>query len=234
MNMPPRSNAVLVVRGLTVVLGERPVLDGVDLDVAAGERLVLVGRSGCGKSTLLRALAGFQGLDGGSIELDGEVLARDGRQIVAPEKRSIGSLFQGGGLWPHMSVRGTLEFALGACGVPRRERRTRAAELLARVRLVGLDERLPATLSGGEAQRLSLARALVRRPRLLLLDEPLGPLDAELRGELLAELDALQAEFGFAAVHVTHDPIEARGSHTRTVRLNAGRLAPFEAAPQKS
>jgi len=216
------------VRGLVVELAGRRVLDGVDLDVFAGERLVLLGRSGSGKSTLLRAVAGFERPSAGSIELSGVTLCDGGRQRVPPERRDIGALFQGGGLWPHMRVRRTLEFALGCVGVPRRERAARAGELLALVRLVGLDERLPATLSGGEAQRLALARALVRSPRLVLLDEPLGPLDAELRGELLDELDALQQRLGFAAVHVTHDAVEARGAHTRTVRLIDGRLVAQE------
>lgn len=214
----------LRVRGVTVELGGRRVLDGVDLEVHHGERVVLVGRSGSGKSTLLRVVAGFQSVGAGDVELDGETLVHDGRQVVRPERRSVGLLFQGGGLWPHMNVERTLRFALRSAGVPKPERPGRIAELLEQVELTGYEKRMPSTLSGGEAQRLGLARALSTRPRLLLLDEPLGPLDAELRASLLSMLDGLRHTYGFAALHVTHDPDEARGERTRLVRLVDGKL----------
>lgn len=214
----------LRVEGLRVVLGERAVLDGLDLRIELGERVVLVGRSGSGKSTLLRVLAGFQAADTGDVHLCGAALVVNGRHLVPPQKRPVGSLFQGGGLWPHMTVRRTLEFALRHRGVPRSERKARVQELVEMVELVGYEDRLPGTLSGGEAQRLGLARALSTRPRLLLLDEPLGPLDAELRESLLSMLDRLRDDLGFAALHVTHDPGEARGPRTRTVRLVDGAL----------
>ena len=214
----------LAVRGVRVDLGGRTVLDGVDLDVHHGERVVLVGRSGSGKSTLLRVLAGFQEVAAGTVELDAEALVANGRHVVRPERRSVGLVFQGGGLWPHMSVAKTLDFALHHAGVPKGERAARSKELLDQVELAGYEERMPATLSGGEAQRLSLARALSTRPRLLLLDGPLGPLDAELRAALLTMLDDLRHAYGFAALHVTHDPDEVRGERTRLVRLVDGRI----------
>ncbi|QDU85149.1 Sulfate/thiosulfate import ATP-binding protein CysA [Planctomycetes bacterium Pla163] len=217
-------DAGLRVEGLRVVLGERAVLDGLDLEIELGERVVLVGRSGSGKSTLLRVLAGFQAADAGDVHLCGTALVANGRHLVPPQARPVGSLFQGGGLWPHMTVRRTLDFALKHRGVPRSERPARVRELVERVELVGYEDRLPGTLSGGEAQRLGLARALSTQPRLLLLDEPLGPLDAELRESLSTMLDRLRDEYGFAALHVTHDPGEARGSRTRTVRLVDGVL----------
>lgn len=221
----------LTVRGVRVELGGRAVLDGVDLDVRDGERVVLVGRSGSGKSTLLRVLAGFQEVSAGSVELDGEGLVVDGRHAVRPERRSVGLVFQGGGLWPHMSVAKTLDFALHHAGVPRGERGARSRELLDQVELAGYEARMPATLSGGEAQRLSLARALSTRPRLLLLDEPLGPLDAELRDSLLTMLDELRHTYGFAALHVTHDPDEVRGERTRLVRLADGKTVDATPTP---
>lgn len=224
-------SAGLRVRGLRVSLGGTRILDGLDLDVRDGERVVLVGRSGSGKSTLLRVIAGFQRVESGDVRLDGETLVHAGRQVVRPERRSVGLLFQGGGLWPHMNVERTLAFALRSAGVPKPERRARIAELLEQVELAGYEARTPGTLSGGEAQRLGLARALSTRPRLLLLDEPLGPLDADLRASLLEMLDGLRHAYGFAALHVTHDPAEARGERTRLVRLKAGKLAGTGAVP---
>lgn len=224
----------LSVRGVRVELGGRAVLDGADLDVGHGERVVLVGRSGSGKSTLLRVLAGFQEVAAGSVELDGEALVVDGRHAVRPERRSVGLVFQGGGLWPHMNVAKTLDFALRHAGVPKAERPARAKQLLEQVELSGYEERSPATLSGGEAQRLSLARALSTNPRLLLLDEPLGPLDAELRDALLTMLDGLRHTLGFGALHVTHDPQEVRGERTRLVRLVDGRIEDADAPASNS
>jgi ABC-type sulfate/molybdate transport systems ATPase subunit len=216
----------VAVSGLEVRAGQARLLGPLDLAVQQGEHVVLAGPSGSGKTTLLRALAGLVAPSAGTIELFGARASSPGRVDVRPERRGVGLLFQGGALWPHMSVARTLSFALRCAGVPRSERAARARELLARVELVGFDERLPATLSGGEAQRLALARALACGPRLLLLDEPLGPLDAELRGSLLATLGALHRELGWTTIHVTHDPAEAARVATRTIRLAGGRVAP--------
>ena len=218
-------------RGLAVEAAGRTILGPLDLDVEEGEHLLLVGASGSGKTTLLRALAGLVAPALGSIELFGRPASAPGRVLVPPERRGVGMLFQGGALWPHLSVLRTLTFALGSAGVARRERAERAHALLERVELEGFDDRLPGTLSGGEAQRLALARALCGEPRLLLLDEPLGPLDAELRSSLLATLGALHAELGWTTIHVTHDPGEAARVATRTIRLARGRLAAPAAPP---
>jgi len=212
--------------GLEVRAGGALILGPLDLAVEEGEHVVLTGPSGSGKTTLLRALAGLATPAAGTIELFGARASSPGVLHVRPERRGIGMLFQGGALWPHMSALRTVSFALACAGVPRAERRARARELLARVELSGFEDRMPATLSGGEAQRLALARALASNPRLLLLDEPLGPLDAELRGSLLATLGALHRELGWTTIHVTHDPAEAARVATRTVRLAAGRIAP--------
>jgi ABC-type Fe3+/spermidine/putrescine transport system ATPase subunit len=217
------SPAVLV-RGLEVRSGAARLLGPLDLAVEEGEHVLLVGPSGSGKTTLLRALAGLVAPAAGTLELFGARASSPGKVDLCPERRGVGMLFQGGGLWPHMSVARTLRFALSAAGVPRGARPARVRELLERVELIGFDERLPGTLSGGEAQRLALARALAASPRLLLLDEPLGPLDAELRGSLLGMLANLHRDLGWTAIHVTHDPAEAARVATRTVRLEQGRL----------
>jgi len=206
----------------SVRLGGRVVLGPLELEVARGEHLLVVGPSGCGKTTLLRAIAGLQRLDAGRIWIDGELASEGARRVLPPERRRIAMLFQGGALWPHMSARETLAFVLRARGVPREQRAARSAELFALTELSGLEERKPGALSGGEAQRLALARALAMEPRILLLDEPLGPLDAELRAALIARLAELQQRLGLTTVHVTHDPSEVQLLATRTIRMKSG------------
>lgn len=215
---------LLTLRSVGVRLGPKSLVGPVDLEVARGEHLLLVGRSGSGKSTLLRAIAGLVTPTEGRIEIAGELAAEDGREHLPPHRRGVGFLFQGGALWPHMSVRRTLAFTLEQCGAPKSEHSTRISELLAWVELEGFEKRMPGTLSGGEAQRLALARALAPRPRLLLLDEPLGPLDAELRASLLTKLDTLQKELELTSIHVTHDPLEAERIASRRLRLDGGSL----------
>lgn len=210
--------------GLELRAGKSPILGPVDLEIAPGEHVLLVGPSGSGKTSLLRAVAGLATPSAGTVELFGEPASEPGRLRVPPERRRVGFLFQGGALWPHMSVARTLGFVLRYAGVPRGERRKRVAELLEWVELKGYEGRMPGTLSGGEAQRLALARALATGPRLVLLDEPLGPLDAELRGALLERLGSLHRELGWTALHVTHDPGEAARVADRTLRMEGGRL----------
>jgi ABC-type Fe3+/spermidine/putrescine transport system ATPase subunit len=213
---------IVELRSARVILGGRLVLGPLELDIARGEHLLVVGPSGCGKTTLLRAIAGLQRLESGSIRIAGE-LASEGRHLrLPPERRGVALLFQGGALWPHMSARDTLAFVLRARGLPRAQRPARIAELLALVELSGLEQRKPGALSGGEAQRLALARALALEPRILLLDEPLGPLDAELRAALIARLAELQERLGLTTVHVTHDPSEVQRLATRTIRMKSG------------
>lgn len=225
MNLTATQTPALEVSGLGVRLGGADVLSDLSLTLQPGEHALLVGRSGSGKSTLLRAVAGLQDLQSGSIRLSGRAVADHGSQRVPPEERGVGYLFQEGALWPHWNAQKTLVQTLAWSGFPRGERRSRAAELLASVGLEGKERRRPGQLSGGEAQRLALARALAVRPALLLLDEPLGPLDAELRDQLLDLLDRLRREQGFACLHVTHDPAEAARIASRTLRLDGGRLS---------
>ena len=214
----------LDIRGLEVTLNRKPILSGVDLQLAPGEHALLVGRSGSGKSTLLRAIAGLESAEAGEIRLDGREIVSAGRSMVPPAKRGIGYLFQGAALWPTRRVAGQIAFALGCAGTPRAQRKDRIRELLAEVELSGFEKRAVGTLSGGEAQRVALARALGTQPKLLLLDEPLGPLEAELRGALLDRLDHLRREHGFAILHVTHDPDEASRVASRVLKLIDGRL----------
>ncbi|HEX6885164.1 MAG TPA: ATP-binding cassette domain-containing protein [Planctomycetota bacterium] len=212
--------------GVTVELGGRRVLGPLDLALPEGSWTVIVGPSGCGKTTLLRLVAGLERPSAGTLRLAGRPASADGRLLLPPEQRSIGFVFQGAGagLWPHLSARATLEFVLACRGVARPERRTRAAELLERVGLAGLAERRPGELSGGEAQRLALARALAVEPRLLLLDEPLGALDLPLRATLAETLAGIHARLAPTILYVTHDPREVAGHATRTLALRAGRL----------
>jgi ABC-type sulfate/molybdate transport systems ATPase subunit len=219
------TSAGVKLSAVEVTLGKKRVLGPIDLEVEPREHLLVVGPSGSGKTTLLRAIAGLQRLDAGTIAIDG-ALASDGKKlIVPPQDRGVGFLFQGGALWPHMSVHDTLAFVLRARGVPRTERATRIARLLEDVELRGFDARKPGTLSGGEAQRLSLARALAMEPKILLLDEPLGPLDAQLRTALIDRLDDVQTRLGLTTLHVTHDPREVERIADRTLSLDAGRAS---------
>jgi len=209
------------VRDLAVRVDGRMLLDGVTLTLERGEHALLVGPSGSGKTTLLRAIAGLVAPHRGQVRLFGRVASEPGRVVLAPAEREVGMLFQGAALWPHMSALGTLEFVLARRGVARAARRARALELLALCDLAGFAARRAATLSGGEAQRLGLARALAAEPRVLLLDEPLGPLDAPRRAALLDSLHALQRRLGLTVLHVTHDPHEAERVADRTLTLAA-------------
>jgi iron(III) transport system ATP-binding protein len=216
----------VVVRALEVALGRRRVLGPLEIEIEERSWTLLVGPSGCGKTTLLRAVAGLLVPQRGTLELFGRTASRAGRLLLPPEARGIGMVFQGAGagLWPHLSARATLDFVLGCAGVARRERALRSEELLELVGLAGFGARRPGELSGGEAQRLALARALVTKPRLLLLDEPLGALDHPLRAALAERLAELHARFGPTILQVTHDPGEVAAHADRTVEMEAGRI----------
>ncbi len=198
-------------------------LDNFSLEINAGERLVILGPSGCGKTTILRLIAGFIAPDTGSISIAGEPVARDGRIIKPPEQRKLGMVFQDLALWPHLSVKGNIEFGLKAKGLPKTERKRLIREALELVGLAAYMDRKPAELSGGQQQRVALARALVLEPRVLLMDEPLSSLDLELNIRLRKELLRLQEKLGFTVVYVTHDRDEAFDIATRVVIINKGR-----------
>ena len=207
-------------RGLTVRFGATTALDGLDLDVHAGEMFVLLGGSGSGKTTLLRAVAGFVRPDAGGIALDGVDLAP-----LPPHKRPVNTMFQSYALFPHLNVAANVGFGLRRQGGSRAAIAARVTEMLALVSLQGFEARKPHQLSGGQQQRVALARSLAPNPRLLLLDEPLSALDRNLRIETRTELARLQRQLGTTFIVVTHDQEEALTLATRIGVMQHGRLA---------
>ncbi len=222
------STALLRLIEVSKSFGGRKVVDRVSLEVAEGESIALLGASGCGKTTMLRLIAGLETPDSGEIHLVGERVAIAGRNLVAPHKRKIGFVFQDLALWSHLTVAGNLGFVLASLGVPKRGRAERIAEMLRLVRVEAFAGSYPGTLSGGEQQRVAIARALVGQPRLLLLDEPMSSLDAELKTDLLAELAALQQQLHVTTVYATHDHAEARALAHRIVLMRAGGIERVE------
>ena len=202
-------------------------VDAVSLDIFQGEFFALLGPSGCGKTTLLRMLAGFETPDAGRVLLDGEDLAG-----VPPHRRPVNMMFQSYALFPHLTVEGNVAFGLKQDGLPKAEIAARIAEMLALLRLEGLERRKPHQLSGGQRQRVALARALVKRPRVLLLDEPLAALDKKLRGETQFELMHLKDRLGLTFVIVTHDQEEAMTVADRIGVMNQGRLIQVATPPE--
>ncbi len=194
-------------------------VDRLSLDIRAGEFFALLGPSGCGKTTLLRMLAGFETPDQGRILLDGKDIAQ-----VLPHERPVNMMFQNYALFPHLNVRDNIAFGLKRAGMPRPELETRVAEMVALVKLEGLEKRKPDQLSGGQKQRVALARSLARRPQVLLLDEPLAALDKKLRESTQLELMELQRRLGLTFIIVTHDQEEAMTVAGRIGVMDAGRL----------
>ena len=208
--------------------GPLQAVAGVSLSVARGEFVGLLGPSGCGKTTTLQMIAGFASPDRGSITLDGRDLTR-----IPANRRNVGIVFQSYALFPHMTVAGNIAFGLEMRKVPRAEREARVRAAIAQVALDGLADRHPRQLSGGQQQRVALARALVINPDVLLLDEPLGALDAKLREGMQAELRQLQRKLGITTILVTHDQAEAMALCDRVAVMDGGRIlqvaAPWEA-----
>jgi putative spermidine/putrescine transport system ATP-binding protein len=204
---------------LTRRFGDVTAVDSVSLDIARGEFFTLLGPSGSGKTTTLRLIAGFELPDAGRVELAGSDVTRR-----PPHARDVNTVFQDYALFPHMTVRENVEYGLRIKKVPKDERRGRAGEALAMVRLGDYGTRKPAQLSGGQRQRVALARAIVNRPQVLLLDEPLGALDLKLRQEMQVELKRIQGEVGITFVYVTHDQEEALTMSDRLAVFSAGRI----------
>lgn len=214
---------MIEVRDVTKRFGKTTALASVSVTLARGERLSVLGPSGSGKTTLLRLIAGLETPDAGDVLLDGELASRPG-WALAPHLRSIGFVFQQPTLWPHMSVARNVAFGLGE--MPREPADARLAEALEATGLTGLRDRLPGELSGGEARRVALARALAPRPDWLLMDEPLANLDIEAKDEMLALIASVAQETSAGLIYVTHDESEAARISTRVVRLRDGRLQP--------
>ena len=216
--------ALIVFDCVSKAYSGQTALHDFSLAVEPGQRVAILGPSGCGKTTVLRLLAGFIAPDAGTISIDGQVVAKNGKILQQPEQRHIGMVFQDLALWPHLTVAGNLEFGLKAQGISKSERIQRINGIL---QLVEMDTYLrtrPAQLSGGQQQRVALARALVLRPKALLMDEPLSNLDEELNQHLRGELLRLHAQLGFTLLYVTHDRAEAVEIGTCVVRMRQGSI----------
>ena len=209
---------------VTKRFGNRPVVDGVSLDLAEGEVVALLGPSGCGKTTTLRLMAGLETPDKGEIWVAGKCVAAEGRNLSPPRARGIGFVFQDLALWPHLTVEGNLDFVLASARMKRLERRERIDEVLQLVHAMPFAKRYPAQLSGGEQQRAAIARAIVGRPQLLLLDEPMSSIDSDLKADLLHELASLQEALNIPTVYVTHNREEAAALADRVLSMNGGRV----------
>jgi putrescine transport system ATP-binding protein len=216
---PAADMPLLRIDAVVKKFGSFRAVDRLSLDIRAGEFFALLGPSGCGKTTLLRMLAGFETPDEGRILLDGKDIAR-----VLPHQRPVNMMFQNYALFPHLDVRDNIAFGLKRARLPRPELDSRVAEMIALVKLEGLEKRKPDQLSGGQKQRVALARSLARRPRVLLLDEPLAALDKKLRESTQLELMELQRRLGLTFIIVTHDQEEAMTVAGRIGVMDAGRL----------
>ena len=207
----------LSIRGLHKAFGDTRVFSDIDCEIGKGELITLLGPSGCGKSTLLRCIAGLTEVEGGQILLDGKDLVP-----TPPQKRQIGMVFQSYALFPNMTVEQNVSFGLRMQKVAKDESARRVAEVLAMVELGEFARRYPSQLSGGQCQRVALARSLVTRPRLLLLDEPLSALDARIRKHLREQIRAIQQELRLTTIFVTHDQEEALTLSDRILLMNDG------------
>lgn len=195
------------------------VLKGISLSIEQGEFLTLLGPSGCGKTTTLRIIAGLELPDSGHVFLDGEDVTE-----AQPEKRNVNTVFQSYALFPHMTVGENIGYGLRLRHVPKKEIRERVAEMLEMVQLPGFEKRKPTQLSGGQRQRVAIARSLINHPRVLLLDEPLGALDLQLRRSMQVELKNLQKKLGITFVYITHDQEEAANMSDRIGIMNQGQI----------
>jgi len=214
------SSPAIRLSGLRKSFGPVEAVAGIDLEIADGEFFSMLGPSGSGKTTVLRMIAGFELPTAGTVALSGRDVTR-----LAPFERDVNTVFQDYALFPHMTVGENVEYGLKVRKVGRKDRRARAVEALSSVRLEGFESRKPSEMSGGQRQRVALARALVNRPKVLLLDEPLGALDLKLREQMQVELKQIQRDVGITFVFVTHDQDEALTMSDRVAVFDAGRIA---------
>src|SRR5438477_7296048 len=215
----PTTRSLLSIRNIGKSFGRTPVLRSISLEIAEGEFLTILGESGSGKTTLLRIIGGFETADCGEIVMAGERLDR-----LPPYRRRVNTVFQYYDLFPHLTVDENLSYGLRVAKLPKEEVAARVEQALAMVKMSAFANSKPAKISGGQQQRIALARALVNRPRLLLLDEPLSALDANLRRQMQVELKSLQREVGISFVFVTHDQDEAMVMSDRIALLRFGQL----------
>lgn len=210
---------MIAFKSVEMVMGEKRLFREFSLYIKAKERLVIMGASGLGKTTLLRLIAGFEAPASGEIVLDGVVVSRAKEIVIAPEKRGVGMVFQDLALWPHMSVGENIAFGLKMKGVAPKKRREKVGEMLELVGLEGYENRSVTMLSGGQMQRVALARSLVLSPKILLMDEPLSSLDEKLSVHLRAQIVRLQEALGFTLVYVTHNQAEAEAIATKRLLI---------------
>lgn len=215
---------IVKVENVSKSYNKTPVIKAISLDIEKGERIVILGPSGCGKTTLLRMIAGFIHPDKGKLIIDGQTVANNGKCIIDPESRQVGMVFQDLALWPHMTSYKNIEFGLKAKKVPKAEIRRRIDAIFEKVQMVQFRNAYPGELSGGQQQRIALARALVTRPKILLMDEPLSSLDTDLRQVLRREILRLQEELAITMIYVTHDREEAFSLATRIVVMEDGKI----------
>ena len=214
-----RGNVIIRLTDVDKSFDDERVVKKLNLDVEEGEFLTMLGPSGCGKTTTLRMIAGFEVPTSGQIFLEGEDV--DDKK---PNERNVNTVFQNYALFPHMNVFDNIAFGLVEKKVKKDEIRSRVEEMIKLVQLDGMEKRMPAQMSGGQKQRVAIARALVNRPKVLLLDEPLGALDLKLRKQMQGELKALQRRLGITFIYVTHDQEEALTMSDRIAVMNRGRL----------
>ena len=215
--------AIVSIRGLTKKFTDAAAVDDLHLEIGDGEFISLLGPSGCGKTTTLRLIAGFLQPDAGEIRVGGEIVS-SAIQLVPPERRNMSMIFQSYAVWPHMTVAQNVAYGLKFKKLTKQEIEAKVTKLLGVVHLAELKDRYSAELSGGQQQRVALARALVVEPQILLMDEPLSNLDANLREEMRFEIRRLHEEFKITTVYVTHDQAEAMATSDRIAVLDRGRL----------
>ena len=210
---------ILQLQNITKAFGDTQVLRGISIDIQEGEFITFLGSSGCGKTTTLRIIAGLESPDSGSVILEGRDVT-----ALAPNQRDVNTVFQNYALFPHMTVEQNIAYSLRLKKVPKPQQRREVEEVLELVQLPGYQRRMPSELSGGQCQRVAIARALASRPRVLLLDEPLGALDLQLRRQMQLELKRLQQRLGITFLYITHDQEEALNMSDRIVVMREGRF----------
>jgi len=215
---------MIELRNLSFSYEDNIILKDISLTVSNNERLVLLGSSGSGKTSLLRLIAGFIAPASGEILIDGNIVSKEGKLIITPDKREVAMVFQDLALWPHMNVYENIAFGLKLRKIAKNIREEKVKEMLSLVDLAGYEKRRIEELSGGQQQRVALARALILSPKVLLMDEPLSSLDNTLNKKLRKEIIKLQEEFGFTLVYVTHNEEEAEEIGTRIITLDTGHL----------